>query len=420
MSPKLANVLDRVRSNTLLRNLSAYCASEAAAKASRLLAVIALARVLTPAQVGIVAGALAISELFKALAENGTVQKIIAAPADELDAVCHAARRINAVWSVGLFALQVLVAFAIYKSTGQIEGPLLIALMAGEYLFMPFGLVQCGLAMREGKLGGTAAVAGAQNVLANALTALVIFIWPNPAAVALARLATTPVWLVGMRRLRPWKPQQGVAHAPVTSFVRFGSSVLGVEFLKVLRMQADKLIVGGLMGPEALGIYFFAFNAGYGIANSFSVAFSIVLFPHLCNSDDRAATLRKSVGMALLVLFPAVCLQAFAAQYYVPLIFGAKWASVAPLVSILCFAALPAVIWSAAAQWHRSVGRPEMDLVCSAFIAAFITCGILVAYPFGLTAVVWSVLATSVVSQVLAAAVSVGAAFVPTQKQAGR
>ena len=388
----------------LVRGLVAYSASEFATKATRLVAVVALARMLSPAEVGIVAAAMAIAELLKAFTENGTVQKIIAAPDGEVEAVAKTARRLFTLWSGGLFLLQITLAYGLYLWTGEPIAPLLIALMAGEYLFIPGGIVQCGFAMREGKLAGTAAVAGAQNIAANLLLAVFVLIWPTPLSVAAARLVSSPIWLIGMRRLRPWTDRRECRPSPVAPFVRFGSSILGIEFLKVLRLQADKLIVGALMGPEALGIYFFAVNAGLGIANSFSTAFSIVLFPQLCGSERRTAVIRQALTLAIGVLFPIICLQALAAPLYVPIVFGEKWAEVAPLVSILCFAALPAIIWSAAAQWLRAANRPEVELICSAFIAAFITGAIALATPYGLTAVVWAVLASSIAAQLASSA----------------
>lgn len=413
MAVAIGRLFPELVGNSLLRGFAAYCASEAMTKVARLVAVIALARVLTPAQIGIVAGSLAVAEMLKAFTENGVVQKIIAASVEDLEPTCVTARRINLVWCVMLFVLQIAIALAIHLSTDQIEGPVMIALMAGEYLFMPFGLVQCGLAMREGKLAGTAAVSGAQNVTANLMTALLVFLLPSPTVVALARLSSTPIWLAGMRRLRPWSVPRESTAAAVRPFIGFGSAVLGVEVLKVFRMQADKVIIGALMGPEALGIYFFAVNAGLTIANSFSVAFSTVLFPHLCASADRKATLRRSLAFAVAVIFPLIVFQAFAAPVYVPLVFGEKWASVAPLVAILCFAALPAILWSAAAQWLRSAGRPELELVSSLFIAAFVTSGIVVAAPFGLVPVVWSILATSTLSQLLASSAAIFANLLP-------
>lgn len=98
--------------------------------------------------------------------------------------------------------------------------------------------------------------------------------------------------------------------------------MLGVELVKALRLQADKLIVGVLMGAEALGLYFMAFNAGLSLANSFSVAFSTVLFPHLCAHENKLLALRQGVTIAIAMIAPAVVLQAILAPYYVPVLFG--------------------------------------------------------------------------------------------------
>lgn len=410
MGTNISAIGNLVRS-PFLRGLASYSVGEVATKLSRLLAVIAMARVLTPAQVGIVAAAIAVAEILKALTENGVVQKIIAAPKSELEAVCQTASRLNIVWIGGLFIVQNLVALAIWKLAGQPEAALVIALMSAEYLFMPAGIVQCALAMRDGKLSGTAAVAGAQNVSANILLGIIVFIWPSPLAVAVSRILTAPIWMVGMRRLRPWKPVKDNALVPVNGFVRFGTPIIGVEILKVLRFQADKLIIGSLMGPEVLGIYFFTINAGLGIANSFAVAFSTVLYPHLCAAQDRARALRRALGFTMAALTPVIVLQALAAPYYVPMVFGERWADMADYVAILCFAALPGIIWAAAAQDLRARGRTDLELAYSAFIALAVTGSIFIAAPFGLTVVIYTVLAALTLSQLAAAAMTMGSAL---------
>lgn len=406
------SIAEHMRS-PFIRGLASYSVGELATKISRLVAVIAMARMLTPGQVGIVAAAIAVAEILKALTENGVVQKIIAAPNSNVEAVCRTASRLNIFWIFGLFVLQNMVAFAIWKVSGQTEAALVIALMSIEYLFMPAGIVHCALAMREGRLAGTAVVAGSQNVAANLLLAVLVLIWPSPLAVAVSRIATAPIWMIGMRRLRPWKASANVSNAPMNGFVRFGTPILGVELLKVIRLQADKIIIGSLMGTEVLGIYFFTINAGLGIANSFAIAFSTVLYPHLCAADDRAKTLRRALGFTLAILTPVIALQAFAAPYYVPMIFGERWADMSGYVAILCFAALPGIVWAAASQDLRAQGRTDVELAYSAFIAFAVTGGIFIAAPYGLTTVIFTVLATTTISQLIAARFSMGTSLTP-------
>ncbi|MEL7153225.1 MAG: oligosaccharide flippase family protein, partial [Pseudomonadota bacterium] len=280
------------------KHLGAYSVSEVAAKLSRLTVVLVIARVLSVEAIGLVAAAMAASDLFKAFTENGVTQRIIRAGATELAATCRRAHAIYWVWCGGLFVIQVAFAVAFGWYTGNTLIAAMIALLAVEYLFMPGGLVNCALAMRDGRMSETAAIAGGQIVGANLATAALVLIWPSPFAIILPKVLSAIFWLVAMRRLRPWQ-SEAVQAAKLGPFFRFGAAILGGEVLKAARLQADKLVVGGLLGAEALGVWFFAVNAGLGLANSFGTAFGTVLFPHLCASANPVRTLRRTLGMAL-------------------------------------------------------------------------------------------------------------------------
>jgi lipopolysaccharide exporter len=377
----------RFMTSQIARNLFAYGASEVAAKASRLLVVVTVARSLDLAQIGVAAAALAAADILKSLTENGVGQKIIAAPEAELPQTCATAHRIFWIWCLGLFAAQSAVGLALYATGGSVELLCLILLLAGEYLFMPAGLVQTALAMRTGKLRQTAVISGAQNVAANLLSAVLALFWPSALALILPRLLTAPFWLVAMRRLQPWTLDLSHGRAPLRPFFSFGWAVMGVELVKALRLQADKLTVGVLMGPEVLGLYFMAFNAGLSLANSFTVAFSTVLFPHLCASTDKTLALRQSIVLAMTLITPAVLLQAILAPYYVPMLLGDGWTGLDQIVSILCLVAIPTTLWSATAGWLRATGRAHREFWLTATITAALMMNTAVFAPYGLVAV---------------------------------
>ncbi|SFC09443.1 oligosaccharide flippase family protein [Tropicimonas isoalkanivorans] len=395
------------------RDLLAYSVSEAAAKASRLFVVIAVARTMEAEAIGIAAAALAASDILKALTENGAVQRIIAAPDAALESTCRTASRIFWVWCLGLFALQVAVAGALFAVGGTAVISMLIVILAAEYLFMPAGLVQVALAMREGKLRQTAAISAGQVVGANVACVALALIWPGPLALVLPRLMSAPIWLVAVRRLRPWSPDRTQPFAPLRPFVAYGGAVLGVEVVKALRLQIDKLLVGLLMGAEILGLYFMAFNAGLGLANSFALAFARVLFPHLCASDDRASALQRGLTLALRVIVPMVVLQSLAAPFYVPVLFGPEWQDLSGVVAILCLAAIPGVVWSAAAQWLRAENRPDLEFVATLAMTAALIANTALMAPYGLTALAWGYLVTATVTQLLAALLPLAGALKP-------
>ncbi|MFV0384099.1 oligosaccharide flippase family protein [Paracoccus sp. (in: a-proteobacteria)] len=393
------------------RHFLAYSLSQLAAKASRLLVVIAVARTMDSTAIGVAAASIAAADILKALTENGVGQRIIAATERDLAATCLTASRIYRVWCLGLFTIQLGVAGIVWWISDDAAHFWLITVLAGEYLFMPWGLVHNALAMRDGKMRQTAAIGAGQVVGANALTALMALFFPGPMALVLPRLLVAPLWTLAMRRLHPWTPEPGVAPAPLAPFLRYGWAVLGVEVVKALRLQADKLVIGAMLGTKALGLYFMAFNAGLGLANSLAMAFSVVLFPHLCSAHDPRRALRQAMGLGTAIISFAVILQALAAPYYVPVLFGAQWNGISNVVSILCLAAIPGVIWSGAAQWLRRQDRPHVEFLVTLALTAALIANTVICAPYGLTAIAWGYLLTSTITQLAAAIPTLAGVF---------
>ncbi len=267
---------------------------------------------------------------------------------------------------------------------------------------MPAGLVHVALAMRAGKLKKTASIAGAQVVGANLMAVGLVLVWPSALALLLPRVLSAPIWLIAVRRLHPWSADRTAGFAPLRPFLIYGRAVLGVELVKALRLQADKLVIGLTLGTEALGLYFMAFNAGLSLSNAFNVAFATVLFPHLARTADRVAALRNSFVVGLGVISPLVIAQALAAPYYVPVLFGDGWEDISSIVSILCLVAIPTTVWTAAAGWLRAHERPEVELLVTVTLTVGIVLNTIALAPFGLTAVAIGYAATATTIMLIA------------------
>ena len=377
-------------------------ASEIIQKLSRIAVVVVVARVMEAEAIGLAAAAIAAGDILKSLTETGVVQRMIAADDRALPGVVTTARRLFWAWCVGLFTVQCLLAVGLWMWTGETLIPMMVALLALEYLVMPAGIVHCALAMRAGRLTGTAGVAGGQVVLANVLTAVLALVFPSPLALILPRVITAPVWLIGMRRLHPSVPAPVADAAPVSHFMGFGACLLGSEVIKSLRLQGDKLVIGATLGAEALGIYFFAFNAGLSLATSVSTAFARVVFPRITAASNRAKATGEAVWLGLLLTTPIVVAQALAAPYYVPLLLGDEWAYIAPIVSILCLAAIPTMVWSGTAQWLRAEDRALTELGVTAALTVMLLTATYLLAPLGLTAIAWGYLAISCAVQLAA------------------
>lgn len=348
---------------SLLSGLFAYGLSELSVRLVRLVTVILIARQLAPDIVGQAALTLTLFEIIRILANIGVGQQIIAAQPERLDATCNSAHHIFWVWCVCVAIVQLAVAGLLALLFNQSSSAAMLALLSLVYLFMPGGLVQCYLLMREGRAAVTARTAAVQTIADHLLTAALLLIWPVPLSVVLPKLLTAPIWLILTRRARPWEANPDAGRVPARDMLHFGLSVLATDLLVAIRNQADKLIVSSVFGVTALGTYFFAFNAGIGIIASLITAFGTVLYPILCNADDAQKPRRMAQAFALgLCLFlPVIALQVGAAAYYVPVIFGLNWAQAAPLVALLCLAGVPMFAATAATAWRRAQGQPHHD-----------------------------------------------------------
>jgi lipopolysaccharide exporter len=140
-------------------------------------------------------------ELVRVLGGIGIGQRIIAADAAELAAVCNMARRLFWLWSLVLVTLQMGIAALLHVALGQTGAAPKLAALSLVYLMMPGGLVQCYLAMRDGLNARLARTAATQAVSDHLLTAVLLLLWPDPWSIVLPKLLTAPIWLVMTRHI---------------------------------------------------------------------------------------------------------------------------------------------------------------------------------------------------------------------------
>lgn len=354
-------IRDRLAGDRLTRNIGWYGLAEMLVRISRLVTTILLARLLVPADFGIAAIALTASELIRVLASNGIGQTIIRARDDELAAVCATAQRAIRLVTASIVALHVVVGAALAFSYGRLELVAMTTLLGCAFLVMPFGDVRYFLVMRAQRMRAIAAVTASQVIADNALTAILAIAGLGPWAIVLPKLLTAPIWLWGVLKVAPALPEESGEARSVTSMISFAGPLLASEVLAVVRGQGDKLIVGAMLGIEALGIYYFAYNAGLGLSLSLTNALSTSLYPHLAEvahqPRELVARFDKALRKTVVVIAGLIALQAAATFLYVPLVFSQKWAFATPLVALLCLSAVAKPLGDASVQLLRAAGR---------------------------------------------------------------
>lgn len=375
-------------SDRVVRNLGWYGLSEMAVRVSRLLATIIIARALAPEDFGLVAIVLTTFELVRALANNGVGLTIVRAAESDLARCCATAFRVACAVAAVMVALQLVAGCAIAWSAGRGDLLAMLAVLAVSYALLPFTEINYCRLLRRQDLRTLAAITAAQVLLDNLLTIAFVLCGWSIWAVVLPKLLTAPIYAWLLRRADPWRPALEVAPLPLRPVLLFALPVLGTELLAALRLNLDKILVGAMLGVQALGVYAFAFNAGLGLSLTFTSALSASLFPHFAEvAHDRAqitqrfdAALRASVPLVMLVIL----LQALAALVYVPIVFGAKWAFAAPLVALLCASGVTRPLSEAAAQLLRARGDTRTELLVSLASTAALLAVFACALPHGI------------------------------------
>ena len=365
----------RVTQNVFLTNLGWLGASEVVVRGTRLITAVVLARMLDPLAFGLAALVLTVNELIRVFSRNGIGAKIVQCDESQLADVCNTAYRLNLFFCFSLFLLQVVIAYPI---ADWYDAPALVPMLqvlALTYLLMPFGMVHAALVQRQQRLKSVAMIDGGQVATDNLITAVLALCGLGAWAIVLPKFLTTPIWLIGYRRSVSWRPSGPLFGLQLwREVLEFGRYFLSIEVLKTARLNLDNMLIGRLLGMEALGIYYFARNAGLGFSLTLIKAVNSALYPNLCEVRHNVAALRarfsRNMRQIALVVVPLLLLQAGLAFWYVPIVFGEQWAHAVPLLAILCLSAIPRAFGESASALMLAANRIRHDFVWNTLLTA--------------------------------------------------
>ena len=386
------------------------------ARVARLVITLVVARLLVPEQFGVVAIAMTVHELGMVVVRFATIPAIVRSDEASVESTCRSAWSLNWVLGATLFALQCAVAVPVARAYGSPDIAAPIAFLALAYLLMPLGLVNAALSLRRGDMRPAADAevrqAFGDAALSVALALSGFGLW----SLILPKVAVVALWLAVHRKASPWRAR-GFSLDGVAPLLRFGGGVVGVEALGVLRHSIDYLLIGFALGVEALGLYFFAFNAGLGITRGLLSALSAALLPDLCRGErSRSAMNARFVRGASLIAGIVgvwVLFQVLFAELYVPLVFGAHWAEhgAVPLLVIIGLCGVPMALVESGSQYLRARGEAARDLAWNGGYSTAFALAVAIGLHWGITGVACAVLAVNVVNAPLYLALNVAPVY---------
>lgn len=398
---RFLHVMAGLGSTRFRANLSALALAQIAIRISRVGTVLVLTQNLSPKDFGSAAIVMTIYELVALFTRNGIAAKVVQADVHEVASIAQTAYWLTWIVCLGLLLAQAAISIPLAWAFHDMNLALPIASMGLIYLATPLCNIQCALMQREGRVARIALAGGVQVVTDNLLCAIFAVCGMGLWAIVLPKLLVAPIWVLFTRYGHSWRSRGGLSLAgwrPIASFSRY---ILGVELVTTLQANVDTLLVGYFLGPELLGLYYFAFNAGLGITLGIITSFSSAVFPQLCaaraNRKQLSDCFRLCQRSLAVAVVPLVLLQSMLAPLYVPLLFGETWRPAVPVLVIICLSALSRPFASATSQLLRAVGQPEIDLVWQAAMTVTMVAAMLIGVQFGITGVAAAVMMTQLI-----------------------
>lgn len=242
-----------------------------------------------------------------------------------------------------------------------------------------------------------AALSGALAAIAGALSNLGVLA-PIVGQLVGATVSSGILVIVGWRTLRPRFRFQG---ADIKGYVGFGLYQMGEKTLNYLGSRADQLIIGLMLGPEALGYYSLAWNLVMQPVARINPILTRVAFPLFARVQDQKDRLKRGylalVRTLSAINAPLLLGCAAIAPIFVPLVYGPKWSPSIILVQVLAGVGLVRSIGNPIGTLLLSQGRADVGFMWTLFVALVhipIVVGSL--YSFGLLGMTIAVLLSNI------------------------
>ncbi|OOG36084.1 hypothetical protein B0E52_16845 [Rhodanobacter sp. C06] len=210
-------------------------------------------------------------------------------------------------------------------------------------------------------------------------------------------LRATLLWLYAR-----WKPVGRVNHASFRRLFGFGGFMLLAQLLDTVYVRAQALLLGRLFDAATLGYYTLAQNAQQapvGFVGTVLSRVGLPVFSELSGEPVRLRqALRLSLRVSLFLFLPCMIGLALAAKPLIALVYGARWLSAAPVLTLLALAAAPWPLHVLNLAALTACGRSDLLLRLELFKKPVSIALVLVAAPFGPIAVAAAVLLGSMLS----------------------
>ena len=376
-----------------VRKIALGTAAISFARITRLLAqfvaIPILARLLSPADYGVVAIAMPFALFAMMLADAGIGMSLVRTPASERRAWS------TSFWlSVALgVVFAALMAAAAPIATAAFSEPALTPLIAAlsfVVIAQAVHLIPIAALQQQGRFGAIAVTELAATTAGLATAVCSALSGAGAWALILQQVAFFAVRVVAVCALSPFRPLWVFDWPAVRSHVLFGRNVLGVSLVTYFARSADNWVVARALGASAVGVYSMAFQFARLPVQLVTGPFQYVVYAELTRmKDDPAAVARvfmAATRVLALVVFPFMGLVALGGTHVFSALLSAKWSDAGLLFALVAPACAVQTVAAIGDTVVYALGRTDLQLRTAIEYAVVWLLALAVAVGWGLAA----------------------------------
>ena len=333
------------------------------ARAASILKVIILARLLSPAEFGVMGVALLVTTWVQYFSELGFTAALIHKQGD-IRPYLNTAWTIQLVRSAGLTILVIAVAPLVGWAFNEASATAVLQVLAIQLLLQ--GLTNPAVVFlrkeldtrREFVWRATGVVAG----LAVGIPAA--FVLRSVWALVLSLLAASLAETIASYWVKPYMPWFQVDWAKARELTRFGRWIFSFRAVGFFTGNLDSLVVGKVLGATQLGLYQMAFQMAVVPTATFGVHLHGVMFPAFAKlADDRSrrGAFLRALGIVSSIVIPVGLFFTVFGDFFVDLLLGPRWEGIKSLVEILAWVGVIKAMTTLVGAFLLATGRPDLD-----------------------------------------------------------
>jgi PST family polysaccharide transporter len=323
-----ARTAERVMRGRAVSNARWIAVSRVVSIGVQLLSLAWLSRLLMPADYGLVAMAMVVTNLANLVRDMGTTQALIQKDTLNEESILTAfwfTAAIGLVLGIAVAALAPLAALAF--EAPAVTG--ILVLLAVTFPVLGATTVHQALLERDSRFPLLARIAAVSAVSGLTVAVAAAYLGAGAYSLALGSLTTAVLSSGQLWLAAPVKPRWAWSRHELRAIRQFSDYLVGFNLINYVSLNADSMIIGRFLGADSLGLYSLAYKIVDFPVNNLTFVASRALFPVMSRQqavpEEMTALYLRTLAMIAFVAAPMTMGLAVLREPFIAVVLGSKW-----------------------------------------------------------------------------------------------